>query len=69
MIMDDVGYNQCLCLPKAALNTKNETKRPLINCRLVSVSLFNPISHVGHLTEKILNIVISTVLDELIMLH
>ena len=27
------GLNQCLCLAKAELNTKNETKRPLLNGR------------------------------------
>ena len=29
-----IGTNQCLCLPKAELNTKNSTKRQLC-CRLV----------------------------------
>ena len=24
---DMIGHNQCLCLPKAELNTKNSTKR------------------------------------------
>ena len=30
------GFNQCMCLPKAELNTKNETEQPLLSCRLVS---------------------------------
>ena len=42
-----LGLNQCLCLPKAELNTKNETKRPLFNGRLVSFLVFNSITHVG----------------------
>ena len=36
-----------MCLPKAELNTKNETKRPLFNGRLVSFLVFNSITHVG----------------------
>ena len=24
---DEIGINECLCLPKAELNTKNSTKR------------------------------------------
>ena len=31
--VDVIGTNQCLCLPKAELNTKNSTKRQLC-CRL-----------------------------------
>ena len=31
---DLIGFNQCLCLPKVELNTKNSTKRPLY-CRFV----------------------------------
>ena len=36
-----------LCLPKAELNTKNETKRQLFNGRLVSFLVFNSITHIG----------------------
>ena len=36
------GTNQCLCLPKAELNTKNSTKRQLC-CRLVEFLVFNSI--------------------------
>ena len=39
---DAIGYNQCLCLPKAELNTKNSTKRQLC-CRLVEFLVFNSI--------------------------
>ena len=42
-----LGFKECLCLPKAELNTKNETKRPLFNGRLVSFLVFNSITHVG----------------------
>ena len=34
--MDNDGYYQCRCLPKAVLNTKHGTKLPLRNDRLVS---------------------------------
>ena len=34
---DVIGINQCLCLPKAELNTKNSTK----------FLVFNSITHVG----------------------
>ena len=37
-----IGTNQCLCLPKAELNTKNSTKRQLC-CRLVEFLVFNSI--------------------------
>ena len=37
---DVIGTNQCLCLPKAELNTKNSTKRQQ-SCRLVEFLLFN----------------------------
>ena len=37
-----IGSNQCLCLPKAELNTKNSTKRQLC-CRLVEFLVFNSI--------------------------
>ena len=43
---DLIGSNQCLCLPKAELNTKNSTKRQLC-CRLVEFLVFNSITHVG----------------------
>ena len=43
---DVIGYNQCRCLPKAELNTKNSTKRQLC-CRLVEFLVFNSITHVG----------------------
>ena len=36
---------QCLCLPKAELNTKNSTRRQLC-CLLVEFLVFNSISHV-----------------------
>ena len=39
---DVIGSNQCLCLPKAELNTKNSTKRQLC-CRLVEFMVFNSI--------------------------
>ena len=39
-------FNHCLCLPKAELNTKNETKRPLVNGCLVRFLVFNSITHV-----------------------
>ena len=35
-----IGSNQCLCLPKAELKTKNSTKRQLC-CRLVEFLVFN----------------------------
>ena len=31
-----IGTNQCLCLPKAELNTKNSTKRQLFGVQLDS---------------------------------
>ena len=37
-----LGPNQCLCLPKAELKTKNSTKRQLC-CRLVEFLVFNSI--------------------------
>ena len=45
MVLDDgrlKGSNQCLCLPKAELKTKNSTKRQLC-CRLVEFFIFNSI--------------------------
>ena len=39
---DMIGINQCLCLPKAELNTKNSTKRQLCCC-LVEFLVFNSI--------------------------
>ena len=36
------SINQCLCLPKAELNTKNSTKRQL-RCRLIEFLVFNSI--------------------------
>ena len=45
MVLDDrhlLGSNQCLCLPKAELKTKNSTKRQLC-CRLVEFLVFNSI--------------------------
>ena len=41
-----IGTNQCLCLPKAELNTKNSTKRQLCCC-LVEFLVFNSITHAG----------------------
>ena len=37
-----IGSNQCLCLLKAELKTKNSTKRQLC-CRLVEFLVFNSI--------------------------
>ena len=37
-----IDINQCLCLPKAELKTKNSTKRQLC-CRLVEFLVFNSI--------------------------
>ena len=48
MIMNEydvIGINQCLCLPKAELNTKNSTKRQLC-CRLVEFLVFNSICQI-----------------------
>ena len=42
---DVIGINQCLCLPKAELNTKNSTRRQLC-CLLVEFLVFNSITHV-----------------------
>ena len=39
--------NQCMCLPKAELNIKNETKRPLLNGRSASFLMFNSITYLG----------------------
>ena len=39
---DVIDTNQCLCSPKAELNTKNSTKRQLC-CRLVEFLVFNSI--------------------------
>ena len=39
---DMIGINQCLCPPKAELNTKNST-----SCHLVEFLVFNSITHVG----------------------
>ena len=43
MMLDDchaIGINQCLCLPKAELYTKNSTKRQQ-SCLLVEFWIFN----------------------------
>ena len=40
---DVIGINQCLCLPKAELNTKNEPKRPPLCGRLGSFLVFNSV--------------------------
>ena len=37
---DVIGYNQCWCLPKAELNTKNSTRWQQ-SCRLVEFLVFN----------------------------
>ena len=37
-----IGTNQCLCLPKAELNTKNSIKRQLC-CLLIEFLVFNSI--------------------------
>ena len=39
------SINQCLCLPKTELNTKNSTKRQLC-CRLVEFLVFNSICQI-----------------------
>ena len=41
-----IGINQCLCLPKAELNTKNSIRWQLC-CHLVEFLVFNSITHVG----------------------
>ena len=53
-IMDGVGYNQCLFLPKAELKTKNETKPPLLNGLLKSFLIFNSlrIARIGLITKN-----------------
>ena len=43
---DVIVINQCLCLPKAELNTKNSTRWQLC-CHLVEFLVFNSITHVG----------------------
>ena len=43
---DVIGINQCLCLPKAELNTKSSTRWQLC-CHLVEFLVFNSITHVG----------------------
>ena len=43
---DVIGINQCLCLPKAELNTKNSTRWQLC-CHLVEFLVFNSITLVG----------------------
>ena len=42
---DVIDSNQCLCLSKAELNTKNSTKQQLC-CRLVGFFMFNLICQV-----------------------
>ena len=47
MMMDEFGVidiNQCLCLPKAELNTKNSSRWQLY-CYLVEFLVFNSITH------------------------
>ena len=43
-----LGFYQCPCLPKAGLNTKNKTKRPLLNGQLVLFLVSNSITDVGY---------------------
>ena len=43
---DVIGINQCLCLPKAELNTKNSARWQLC-CHLVEFLVFNSITYVG----------------------
>ena len=43
---DVIGINQCLCLPKAELNTKNSTRWQLC-CHLVEFLVLNSTTHVG----------------------
>ena len=38
-----LDINQCMCLPKAELNTKNEPKRPPLCGRLGSFLVFNSV--------------------------
>ena len=40
-------YLKYLYLPQALMNTKNETKQPLVNVRLFSYLVFNSITHAG----------------------
>ena len=49
-----IGTNQCLCLPKAVLNTKNSTKRQLCCC-LAEILVFNSICELGSDLPKTLN--------------
>ena len=46
--MDGAGYNQCLCQTRGELSVKNETEQPLLSDRVVSLLLFNSITHVGY---------------------
>ena len=57
MIMNEgdvIDINQCLCLPKAELNTKNSTKRQLCCC-LVEFLVFNSICRLKSDLPKMLN--------------
>ena len=51
---DLIGSNQCLCLPKAELNTKNSTKRQLCCC-LVEFLVFNSVHQKKSDSSKTLN--------------
>ena len=48
---DVIGIHQCLCLPKADLNTKNSTRR-LPRSRLVEFLVFKSITHLDSLEKK-----------------
>ena len=51
-----LDFNQCPCLPKAELNTKNKTKQSLLNGRLVLFLVFISMTYIGpkvfHMTVK-----------------
>ena len=49
---DVIGINQCLCLPKAELNTKNSTRWGL------EFMVFNSITHAG---KKVFQLTLKTV--------
>ena len=49
-----IGFNQCLCLPKTELNTKNSTKRQVC-CRSVEFLGFNSIQKKKSESSKTLN--------------
>ena len=54
---DAIGSNQCLCLPKAELKTKNSTKRQLCS-RLVEFVVFNSIHKKISIALNVMNHVV-----------